>query len=394
MYILYESEVKKSINELTKAWETPETFLFLSDRSGLSNEWISQSLGKLPASISKNHFILLTSGSTGRPKLVVGLRERAEKLAATLHSVQENEPVRETIVLLPLTYCYAFVNQWLWARLSGRKIVSTDGFGKPDHVYSALASAQDGMVCAVGPLIPLFQNHFGDGVSFPGVIRLHFAGGMFPQARMHIVREFFPNARIYNNYGCAEAMPRLTIRSAEESVEATNIGKPIPGVRMKSSDNGEILFRSDYQAVALYDDRGLFAPGDEDWIPTGDFGESIEGGYWRIKGRANEVFKRYGEKISLPQLLESVNEVWPGQAVFYREDDPSGEEGHVLVLSPEATREQVNIILQMFRKRYLRTHWPLRLESMNVYPLLHNGKTDLGALPLVENKTIHWRQRL
>jgi len=394
MYILYESEVKRDINELTKAWATPETFLFLSDRSGLSNEWINQSLENLPASISKNHFVLLTSGSTGRPKLVVGLRERAEKLAATLHSVQESEPVRETIVLLPLTYCYAFVNQWLWARVSVRQLILTDGFGKPDHVYSALKNANDCMVCAVGPLMPLFQNHFGDGVSFPGITRLHFAGGMFPQNKINIVQKFFPNARIYNNYGCAEAMPRLTIRSREESNEATNIGRPIPGVLMKRSDNGEVLFRSDYQAVALYDDKGLFSPGDEDWIPTGDFGELIEGGYWRIKGRTNEVFKRYGEKISLPQLLESVNVVWPGQAGFYRERDPSGEEGHVLVLSPEATREQINVVLQMFRKCYPRTHWPLRLESMDAFPLLHNGKTDFGVLPLVENKIIHWRQRL
>jgi len=208
------------------------------------------------------------------------------------------------------------------------------------------------------------------------------------------VQRFFPNARIYNNYGCAEAMPRLTIRSAEASAEATNIGRPIPGVRMKSSETGEILFRSDYQAVALYDDSGLFTPGNEDWVPTGDFGELIEDGYWRIKGRTNEVFKRYGEKIALSQLLESVNEVWSGQAVFYRERDPSGEEGHILALTPLAAKEQVNVVLQMFRKRYPRTHWPLRLESMDAFPLLHNGKTDFGALPRVENKTIHWRQRL
>ena len=394
MYILYENEVKNNIAALDKAWEKPETFLFLSDRSGLSNDWLTKSMSQLPVSVSQDHFILLTSGSTGRPKLVVGLRERAEKLAATLHSEQESEPVRETVVLLPLTYCYAFVNQWLWARVSGRKIILTDGFGKPDNVYSALKSAQDCMVCAVGPLITLFQNHFGDDVSFPGVIRLHFAGGMFPQTRMNIVQKYFPNARIYNNYGCAEAMPRLTVRNAEESNDASNIGRPIPGVKMQSSETGEILFRSDYQAVALYDDRGLFAPGDEDWVPTGDFGELIEGGYWRIKGRTNEVFKRYGEKISLPQLLESVSEVWTGQAVFYRESDPSGEEGHVLVLSPEVTREQVNVLLQMFRKRYPRTHWPLRLESVSAIPLLHNGKTDYGTLAIMEDKIMHWRQRL
>ena len=250
------------------------------------------------------------------------------------------------------------------------------------------------MVCAVGQIIQLFQKYFHEDVVFPGVSRLHFAGGMFPQGKINIIKKFFPNAKIYNNYGCAEAMPRLTIRSMEESDEAANIGKPIPGVQLTTSETGEIMFRSEYQAVALYDGSSLFMPGNEDWIPTGDFGEMIDGGYWRIKGRTNEVFKRYGEKISLLQLLETINENWAGQAVFYREQDPAGEEGHVLILEPEATKEQVNDLLQMFRKRYPRTHWPLRLESVAVFPLLPNGKTNVQALPTLGNKIIHWRQRL
>ena len=394
MYILYESIVRKNINALNEAWENPETFIFLSERSGLTDEWIRQAIHKLPESVGKNHFVLITSGSTGRPKLVIGLRSRAENLVATLHKAQDSESVQQTVVILPLTYCYAFVNQWLWSRVNGRKIVLTAGFGKPDHIYSELANARDCMVCAVGPIIQLFQKHFREDVVFPGVSRLHFAGGMFPQEKLNGVRRFFPNAQIYNNYGCAEAMPRLTIRSAEESDEAANIGRPIPGVQLKTNDTGEILFRSAYQAVALYDGDSLFMPSPEDWIATGDFGETTDNGYWRISGRTNEVFKRYGEKISLPQLLEVVNENWAGNAVFYREQDPSGEDGHVLILAPEATKEQVIKLLQMFRKRHPRTHWPLRVESVAALPLLPNGKTNFGALPLMESKIIHWRQRL
>jgi len=394
MYILHENEVKRNIKKLDRAWETPETFIFLPDRSGLSSDWLERAIKHLPDSVGKGHFVLLTSGSTGRPKLVVGLRIRAENLASTLHKSQNSEAVRKTVVILPLTYCYAFVNQWLWARINGRELVLTDGFGKPDHVHTALVHAKDSMVCAVGPVIQLFQKYFDEGVVFPGVVRLHFAGGMFPQEKLNGVRRFFPNAQIYNNYGCAEAMPRLTIRSAEESDEAANIGRPIPGVQLKTNDTGEILFRSAYQAVALYDGDSLFMPSPEDWIATGDFGETTDNGYWRISGRTNEVFKRYGEKISLPQLLEVVNENWAGNAVFYREQDPSGEDGHVLILAPEATKEQVIKLLQMFRKRHPRTHWPLRVESVAALPLLPNGKTNFGALPLMESKIIHWRQRL
>jgi len=394
MYLLNESEVIRDIGRLDRAWSEPETFVFLSDRSGVPIEWVEQRMALFPESFREGHFVLMTSGSTGRPKLVVGLRKRAERLAAALHVVQDSEPAKETAVLLPLTYCYAFVNQWLWARLKGRKLVLTAGFGQPDAVLKTLAEAKDCLLCLVGAMLPMFAAHIPEGVSFPGVARLHFAGGRFPQEKLGAILRYFPNARIFNNYGCAEAMPRLTMRSLEESNEAANIGRPIPGVEMKVGDTGEMLFRSEYGAVGMCDDGGLFALGENDWIPTGDLGEQLDGGCWRIKGRTNEVFKRFGEKISLLQLLETVQTQWRGQAAFYRECDLSGEDGHVLVLAPEATKGQVQEILRAFRQSHPRTHWPLRVESIVTMPTLPNGKVDYGALAASEGKTIHWRQRI
>jgi hypothetical protein len=111
---------------LKVAWNRRETFAMEPERGGTA-DWLAAALDHIPERRRRDHFLLQTSGSTGRPKLVVGCKRRAEQLARVLHEVQENEPVRETILCLPLSYSFAFVNQWVWAHVFNREIVPTDG---------------------------------------------------------------------------------------------------------------------------------------------------------------------------------------------------------------------------------------------------------------------------
>jgi acyl-CoA synthetase (AMP-forming)/AMP-acid ligase II len=392
MFALAESAVNDDPSLLAKAWSAPETFAFVPDKSGIANDWVAQALAALPPELGRSHFALLTSGSTGQPKLIMGSRARAEHLTDVLHELQASEPVQQTILALPLTYSYAFVNQWLWANRRRKQLVPTRGFAQPDLLLEALQSAAQAMLCLVGIQVPLLALHFA-GKVFPGVIRVHFAGGRFPQEKLDAVRSFFPNASIFNNYGCAEAMPRLTLRRAEEAQEASDIGRPLPGVELRTADGGDLVFRSPYGAVGFVDDDGFAAITPDMWVRTGDLGEKIVEDRWRLLGRAGEVFKRHGEKISLPTLLSTVHQHWQGQAAFYREPDAVGEEGHVLVLAPHCAEDQVRAILKAFRSNHPRAHWPLRLESLEALPLLPNGKVDVRALPARSDRVVHWYQR-
>jgi acyl-CoA synthetase (AMP-forming)/AMP-acid ligase II len=393
MYVLHEKEVLDDLKRLDRAWESSATFALLPDRSGVTNDWVVEAMEQFPTAFHNDHFVLLTSGSTGHPKLVCGARSRSERLASVLHQVQKSGPVKQTIVALPLSYCYAFVNQWLWSRVQGRELIVTKGFKEPDLLGEALLDAQDAMICLTGAQVLLFTRHFNPSVSFPGIIRCHFAGGRFPQDNIDIVRSYFPNAQVFNNYGCAEAMPRLTVRLLEDSNEARNIGRPLPGVMLRTNSAGELLFRSQFRAVAFFADGEMQVPPDDEWIASGDLGEAVANGYWQINGRSNEVFKRFGEKIALSQLLDSVGSSWKGQAEFYREKDSVGEDAHVLVVSPEPSEPEVRAILQVFRKLHPRAHWPLRLESIPAFTFLPNGKIDSRNLAHTESRTIHWRQR-
>jgi acyl-CoA synthetase (AMP-forming)/AMP-acid ligase II len=393
MTTLSELEVQGDCQRLRQCWETSATFAFLPEKLSVDRGWIEQGLSRLPDSMRQGHYVLLTSGTTGAPKLVVGQRARSEQLAAMLHRQQEGEPVEETVVVLPLSYSYAFVNQWLWSYCHQRRLSLTPGLKDPAGLQRVLLASRQAMICLVGVQVPLLASYF-QGQSFPGIIRVHFAGGRFPQEQLPVIRALFPRATIFNNYGCAEALPRLTLRKAEAAAEANDIGCPLPGVELATNEATELQFRSPYGAVGLIE-AGSFSPlPSAAWVKTGDLAQPTEHGSWRLLGRSSEVFKRHGEKISLAMLMTTINGTWAGQAVFYRERDAQGEEGHVLVLAPTPTAEQLQGILLSLRRSHGRAHWPLRIEAVAELPLLPNGKPDAQGAAILPGKTRLWNQRI
>jgi len=392
MKIITESEALKNVSILDDAWNSIETFAFIPDKSGVEVSWIENALDLFPLGLKEDHFCLLTSGSTGKPKLIVVEKKRSESLVKVIHEKQKNDSAKNTILVLPLNYSYAFINQWLWARVMKRDFIISPGFKDPAQMANILSKNDETMICLVGAQIPLLKKHL-PGYKFRGVVRVNFAGGPYPHNEIGYINQTFPNAKVFNNYGCAEAMPRLTIRSHVESEDPSNVGKPLPGIEIKSDEDGALIFRSSYQLSAYYSDSGLVQVPDKSWIPSGDFGEILDSGYVKIKGRSNEVYKRYGEKIALPNLIRVVKTIWDGQAIFYREKDNNGEEGHVLVCCPEPNEKQLKEILKVFRAQYTRIHWPLRIEGVNEIPLLGNDKIDVSGLKADEKKKLLWRQR-
>jgi acyl-CoA synthetase (AMP-forming)/AMP-acid ligase II len=106
------------------------------------------------------------------------------------------------------------------------------------------------------------------------------------------------------------------------------------------------------------------------------------------------VFKRFGEKVAIPRVLATAGREWAGQMATYRERDSRGEEGYVLVCSPEPEAESLQRLLQALRAGHPRAHWPLRIESVDSLPWSANGKVSDTALAAIEEKKLHWRQRI
>ncbi|MFC1797249.1 hypothetical protein ACFL1V_09165, partial [Pseudomonadota bacterium] len=139
--IIHESEVNASPALLEKSWSDFSTFIFIPDK-GVSSDWLSKITGLIPAEYYKDCFGLLTSGSTGEPKLILGNKERSESLVRVLNELQGSEPVSETVCILPFTYSYAFINQWLWAKVFNKSLRLTRGFSEPDHLKETLSQSR------------------------------------------------------------------------------------------------------------------------------------------------------------------------------------------------------------------------------------------------------------
>jgi long-chain acyl-CoA synthetase len=201
----------------------------------------------------------------------------------------------------------------------------------------------------------------------------------------------FPSARIFNNYGCTEAMPRLTVSEVRDTAPTNGlIGWPLPGIDLRRGQGGALMFQSPFAAIAGYDGTAL-TPLDG-WIATGDMARSTPLG-WVLEGRSNDVFKRYGEKVSLVMLAQTVAGSWGGQHGFYFADGTS-EPSHILVLAPIPTDPELREVLLGLRRSHPRSAWPARVEGTAVLPLSANGKLDTKALADDASRVVLWSQRI
>ena len=233
MKVLRETTVRADPAALADAWTASSTFALLPDKTAVDDGWLASALASLPAWARQDHFVMLTSGTTGAPKLVVGSRMRAEELARVLHVAQASEVVEETIVCLPLSYTYAFVNQWVWARVHGRRLHLASA-ADPTAFAERLAGASEAMLCLVGVQVELLARTAA-GASYPGFQRVHFAGARFPAHRLEQLTAMFPRATLFNNYGCAEAMPRLALRRVDGTTDGANVGAQLHEVARREA---------------------------------------------------------------------------------------------------------------------------------------------------------------
>ena len=176
--IIHERDALLDPRCLHRRWLEPPTFLLVSDKNSLKLDWPDRFPRLVPAEYGQDCFGLFTSGSTGEPQLILGSRKRAESLVRVLHALQESEPVRETVCALPLSYSYAFVNQWVWAHVFQRTLRLTQGFAAPDTLKEALDQAKDAMLCLVGSQVALIRHYFPTGV-FPGIMLCASPLGLF-----------------------------------------------------------------------------------------------------------------------------------------------------------------------------------------------------------------------
>lgn len=137
-----------------------------------------------------------------------------------------------------------------------------------------------------------------------GCLRGVISGGAALRKDLNV---FFVNIGIpvHQGYGLTETSPVLCVNPYTKNKPGT-VGIPYPRVKIKISDEGEILAKGPNVMKGYYnkpeETAAVFT--EDGWFKTGDLGTIDEEGFLTITGRIKEVLKTSGGKMITPVPIE------------------------------------------------------------------------------------------
>ena len=177
------------------------------------------------------------------------------------------------------------------ARVCGNEIMSNQSVSLTNKMLYLL-----GDVLVYGPL----RNSLG-----LSHIRIGYTAG---EAIGPEIFDFFRSigVNLKQLYGQTEASVFIT-QQPDGDVQSDTVGVPTPGVEIKTSNNGEVYFRSPGAFVEYYQDPEATAntKDQEGWVATGDAGFIDNKGHLKIIDRAKDVGQMNDGSMFAPKYVEN-----------------------------------------------------------------------------------------
>ncbi len=275
--------------------------------------------------------VMFTSGSTGRPKGVVfsqyNLVTKRFARAAALPEVGRDELM---LCYLPLFHTFGRYLEMLGTIFWGGTYI----FAGNPSAATLLAQFQQVrptalisvpvrwvqirdrvMELAQGeeierPQDEIFRDVVGDRLAWG----LSAAGYLDPKVFRFFHRH---GVSLCSGFGMTEGTGGLTMTPPGDYVE-NSVGIPLPGVKVRFADKGELQIAGCYIARYLPEEApaGCLAVADEDsddhWLATGDLFRTTAGDHLEIVDRIKDIYKNNRGQTIAPRVVESVFEQVPG----------------------------------------------------------------------------------
>lgn len=281
-----------------------------------------------------------TSGTMGSAKGVVTTYGNLLYQVRTFRKVMLNDSHCATVSILPLSHLFELTAGFLGMLYGGGRVCYCNSL-LPHEIVAAMRDQQ--VTCMV--TVPLFLKLFAAAIrkqidkqplwrrsifivlcrlsgSLPLAVRrclfrkLHrcfggkleyFVSGGAPLDSSTL--SFFESIGIpvYQGYGLAETSPVIASNGPTAN-RAGSVGKPLPGIEVKTAGDGEILTRGPHVMRGYFGNEELTQSViDKDgWLHTGDIGHLDGDGFLYITGREKNVIVLGSGKKVQPEELEAV----------------------------------------------------------------------------------------
>lgn len=138
-----------------------------------------------------------------------------------------------------------------------------------------------------------------------GRLRYAIAGGA---ALNKSIAKFFISLGIpvYQGYGMTESSPVISVGRQEDN-NPFSIGKPLPGIDVKITENGELCTKSDCVMQGYFNNQKATQAviDNEGWLHTGDLASISDDGYLYITGRIKDIIVLASAEKVPPQDMET-----------------------------------------------------------------------------------------
>ncbi len=332
--------------------------------------------------------VLYTSGSTGRPRGVV---QTFRNIAANSRSIVAYlglGPEDRVMAILPFHYCYgrSLLQTHL---LVGGSVFVDPRFMFPRVVMEAIGSEGCTGFAGVPMTFEIIRREVDLGtVRMERLRYLTQAGGPMRPDPIRWARGAFAPASLFVMYGQTEATARLAFLPPERGEEKLgSIGLPIPGVELRVVDEegrelptgevGHLVARGENVTRGYLD-----APEDnaailrDGWLWTGDLARRDADGFLWLVGRAKEILKIGGYRVS-PVEIEQVLAAHPAVAevaVVGAEDPVQGEVAVAYVVTRPGASFSEQDLRRFCRDRLPPYKVPTRVVAIDAIPRNTSGK--------------------
>jgi long-chain acyl-CoA synthetase len=266
-------------------------------------------------------YLAYTSGTTGMPKGVITSSkslmynmQNAMMRGAGRKGIRPED--RSLLILMPLVHSNSIWSSSITLWYGGTNVIYKSKGFDAEEVLMLI----DKEKVTTSSLVPFMlakildlPEDVRDKYDVSSVTSLGSGSAMLYPTVIEKMLNYFKGVRLSNSYGSSETGPATTLRHHELSVKPDSIGKVIPGVEVKVTDDdfnelpvgetGHIWIKSAVGFDGYYKDPEKTAKSKRgEWACAGDLGYRDEEGYFYLADRSDDMIISAGEHIAPPEV--------------------------------------------------------------------------------------------